>query len=104
MKGQTYLILAIVFVIIISIFSVLNVGEVEVNYLFWSGSTPLIFVILFSVLFGGIITTNVGSRKYYKVKRENRKQQEQIKTQQKNTGANQTKHVQKEATKNKEKK
>lgn len=71
MKGQTYVILAIVFVIIISVFSVLNIEQVEVNYLFWSGSSPLIFVILFSVLLGGILTTVVGIRKYISLKREN---------------------------------
>lgn len=103
MKGQTYLILTIVFVIIISIFSVLNVGEVEVNYLFWSGSTPLIFVILFSVLLGGILATIVGSRKYFQVKRENRKLQQQIKTPHKNADSDKTASVKKEETKSKEK-
>jgi len=43
-----------------------------VNYLFWSGSSPLIFVILFSVLLGGILATIVGSRKYIQLKRKNR--------------------------------
>src|SRR5699024_5640511 len=100
MKGQTYLILAIVFVIIISIFSVLNVGEVELNYLFLSRAILLILVILFSVILGSILATIVGSRKYFQVKRKKRKLQQQIKTPQKNTGANQTKPVQKEATKN----
>jgi len=36
MKGQSYVILAIVFIIIIAVFAVTNVEAVEVNYLFWS--------------------------------------------------------------------
>src|SRR5699024_973919 len=35
MKGQTYFILAIIFIIIISTFSVANVNSVEVDYIFF---------------------------------------------------------------------
>src|SRR5690625_1693521 len=78
MKGQTYVILAIIFIILISVFAVLNVGVVEVNYLFWRGSSPLIFVILFSVLLGGVLTMLVGSRKYFELKRKNKQLQKKI--------------------------
>src|SRR5690625_4625067 len=78
MRGQTYVILSIIFIIIISVFAVLNVGTVEVNYLFWRGSTPLIFVILFSVLLGGVLTTVVGSKKYICLRRENKKLKEKV--------------------------
>jgi len=78
MKGQTYVIFSIIFVIIISVFAVLNIDEVEVNYLFWSGSSPLIFVILFSVLLGGILTTVVGSKKFITLKRENKQLHDRI--------------------------
>lgn len=78
MKGQTYVIVSIIFIIIISVFAVLNIDVVEVNYLFWSGSSPLIFVILFSVLLGGILTTVVGSRKYYLLLRENKRLKAQL--------------------------
>lgn len=78
MKGQTYVILSIIFIIIISVFAVLNIDVVEVNYVFWSGSSPLIFVILFSVLLGGILTTVVGSKKYITLRRENKILKEQI--------------------------
>lgn len=78
MRSQTYAIIAIVFVIIISVFSVLNIDVVEVNYLFWQGSSPLIFVILFSVLLGAILTTLVGSKKYVELKRENKELQKRI--------------------------
>ncbi|MFD2046192.1 lipopolysaccharide assembly LapA domain-containing protein [Ornithinibacillus salinisoli] len=70
MKGQSYVILAIIFVIIVAIFAVTNVSPVEVNYLFWTGESPLILVILFSVLMGGIITGAVGMVKMFRMQRE----------------------------------
>ncbi|WP_138415593.1 LapA family protein [Aquibacillus sediminis] len=72
MKGQTYTILALVFAIIIAIFAVINVEPVEVNYLFGTGSWPLILVILISVLMGGIITASVGVVRLIRLQRENR--------------------------------
>lgn len=78
-KGQTYFILAIIFIIIISIFSVANVNPVEVDYIFWQGATPLIFIILFSVLFGSLITILIGSVKYFKLQKENKHLKEQTK-------------------------
>lgn len=70
MRGQTYVILAIIFVIVVAVFAVTNVDVVEVNYLFWSGESPLILVILFSVLMGGIITAAVGVVKMFRLQRE----------------------------------
>lgn len=70
MKGQTYVIFAIIFVIIVAVFAVTNVETVEVNYLFWSAESPLILVILFSVLMGGLITATVGLIKMYRMQRE----------------------------------
>ncbi|OZU89852.1 hypothetical protein CIL03_01555 [Virgibacillus indicus] len=70
MKAQTYVILAILFVIIVAVFAVTNVEPVEVNYLFWSGKSPLILIILFSVLMGGIITAASGMVKMYKMQKE----------------------------------
>ncbi|SET77666.1 Uncharacterized integral membrane protein [Oceanobacillus limi] len=69
MRGQSYVILAIIFVIIVAIFAVSNVAPVEVNYLFWTGESPLILVILFSVLMGGIITATVGMVKMFRMQR-----------------------------------
>lgn len=82
MRGQTYVIFAIIFVIIVAIFAVINVEPVEVNYLFGTGVAPLIFVILFSVLMGGIITAAVGIVKVFRLQRENkalRKENDQLK-------------------------
>ncbi len=69
-RGQTYVIFAIIFVIIVAVFAVTNVEAVEVNYLFWSAESPLILVILFSVLMGGLITATVGLIKMYRMQRE----------------------------------
>jgi len=78
MKGQTYFILAIIFIIIISIFSVANVNSVEVDYIFFQAATPLIFIILFSVLLGSLITILIGSIKYFKVKKLNKELKNKI--------------------------
>ncbi|WP_284139697.1 lipopolysaccharide assembly protein LapA domain-containing protein [Virgibacillus sp. LDC-1] len=70
MKGQTYVVFAIVFIIIISIFAVTNVSPVKVNYLFWTAESPLILVILFSVLMGVLITATVGMVKVFRLQRD----------------------------------
>jgi len=70
MKSQTYVILTLIFIIIVAIFAIVNVDPVEVNYVFWSGYSPLILVILISVLMGGIITAFTGTVKMYKLQRE----------------------------------
>ncbi|WP_226583305.1 lipopolysaccharide assembly LapA domain-containing protein [Halobacillus litoralis] len=72
MKGQTYLISAFIFALLIAVFAVINVDPVQVNYLFGSGEAPLILVILVSVLLGGLATASVGAVRYFKLKRENR--------------------------------
>lgn len=70
MKGQTYVIIAIVLMIVIAVFAVINVDPVVVNYLFWSAESPLILVILFSVLMGGLTTTIVGVVKFFRMQKE----------------------------------
>lgn len=72
MKGQSYVILSIILVIIIAVFAVTNVAPVEVNYLFWQVESPLILVILFSVLMGVLISGAVSMRKIYHLQKENR--------------------------------
>ncbi|SDX66239.1 MULTISPECIES: LapA family protein [Salimicrobium] len=72
MKGQTYIILAIIFALLVAIFAVINVDPVQVDYLFGSGEAPLILVILISVLMGGIITASVGSLRYFRLKQNYR--------------------------------
>ncbi len=70
MKGQTYFIFALLFAVLIAIFAVINVNDVQVNYLFGSGQAPLVLVILFSALVGGIITAAFGSVKMFRLQRE----------------------------------
>ncbi|WP_047984021.1 LapA family protein [Ornithinibacillus californiensis] len=70
MKGQSYVIIAIIFMILVAIFAVTNVSPVEVTYFFWRMESPLILVILFSVLMGGIITAAVGMVRMFKMQRE----------------------------------
>lgn len=60
MRGQTYIISALVFALIVAIFAVINVEPVEVNYLITTGEVPLILVILISTLLGGLITGGFG--------------------------------------------
>ena len=60
MKGQTYVIAALLFALIVATFAVINVEPVEVNYLFFTSESPLILVILVSTLLGGLITSGFG--------------------------------------------
>lgn len=76
MRGQTYVILGIIILIIVSIFAVTNVDAVKVTYLFWTGESPLILVILFSVLMGGLITAAAGYFKMHQLQRENKQMKE----------------------------
>lgn len=55
MKQQWIFIFALVFALIIAVFSVVNVAPVPVNYVFGVAQFPLIMVILGSALTGGFI-------------------------------------------------
>ncbi|MFD1018874.1 LapA family protein [Thalassobacillus hwangdonensis] len=70
MKGQSYFIFALIFALVIAIFAVINVDPVEVNYLFGTGEAPLILVILFSVLMGGLVTGAFGAVRVFRLQRE----------------------------------
>lgn len=69
MKMQWMFLLGIVFAILVSIFAVINVDPVSVNYMFGETDFPLILVILGSVLMGGIIVGSIGSVKIFTLKR-----------------------------------
>ena len=73
MKGQWGLILGIIAALFISIFAVINVEAVRVNYLFGTAEWPLILVILSSVLMGGILVGAVGMVKVYRLQNEIRR-------------------------------
>lgn len=70
MKAQWYIILAVIFAVLIAVFAVINVDSVQVDYLFGTGSAPLILIILFSVLMGVLITASVGGLRMFKLNRE----------------------------------
>ncbi|MBD2872348.1 LapA family protein [Paenibacillus arenilitoris] len=60
MKGQGVLLSALVFALLIAIFAVINVEQVEVNFLFTRATLPLILVILASTLLGGLTALLLG--------------------------------------------
>ncbi|WP_085523254.1 LapA family protein [Tuberibacillus sp. Marseille-P3662] len=70
MGSQWRLILALIFALVIGIFSVMNVGAVTVNYVFGQSEWPLIIIILSSVLMGALITGLIGIVRIYKLQRE----------------------------------
>lgn len=78
MKGQTYVIISIILIILVAVFAVTNVDAVEVNYLFWVIESPLILVILFSVLMGGLLVGTAASVRLYQLKKENKELQKKL--------------------------
>jgi len=61
MKQQWTLICALLFALIIAIFSVINVEPVPVDYVFGTAQFPLIMVILGSALLGGFVVGLIGT-------------------------------------------
>jgi uncharacterized integral membrane protein len=74
MEKQWYLISVLIVVLIIAIFSVINVDLVTVNYLFGKAEWPLILVILGSVLLGALLVGLIGMMKVYQLQRELKKE------------------------------
>ncbi|MGO4887403.1 lipopolysaccharide assembly LapA domain-containing protein [Anaerobacillus sp. MEB173] len=82
MKGQWTLIFGFIFALIISVFAVINVNSVTVNYVFGTAQWPLIIVILTSVLMGGLIVGSVGLYKVFRLQQQLKKvtkEKEQLK-------------------------
>jgi uncharacterized integral membrane protein len=52
----------VVLAVVITLFAVLNLESVKVNWIFGTGEAPLIIVILVSVLFGIVLTYLVDRR------------------------------------------
>lgn len=69
MKKQWNLLLALFVVLIIAVFSVINVDPVTVNYLFGKAEWPLILVIIGSVLLGALLVGLIGMMKIYQLQR-----------------------------------
>ncbi|WP_214627945.1 LapA family protein [Paenibacillus agaridevorans] len=70
MKSQGMLISAFAFALVIAIFAVINVEQVEVNFMFAKTSTPLILVILVSTLLGGLTVGLFGMLRIFKLQRQ----------------------------------
>ncbi|ETI70099.1 LapA family protein [Neobacillus vireti] len=69
MKKQWNLIVVLLLVLIIAVFSVINVEPVTVNYLFGKAEWPLILVIVGSVLLGALLAGLIGMMKIYQLQR-----------------------------------
>lgn len=52
----------VVLAVVITLFAVLNLGSVKVNWILGTGEAPLIIVIVVSVLFGIVLTYLVDRR------------------------------------------
>ncbi|MFJ5716757.1 lipopolysaccharide assembly LapA domain-containing protein [Neobacillus sp. NPDC093127] len=69
MKKQWNLIVVLLLILIIAVFSVINVEPVTVNYLFGKAEWPLILVIIGSVLLGALLAGLIGMMKIYQLQR-----------------------------------
>lgn len=78
MKFQWGLLLALIFALIIAIFSVINVNAVTVNYLFGHAEWPLILVILGSVLMGALIVGSIGMVRVFRLQRMVKRLEKQL--------------------------
>ncbi|MCM3654624.1 lipopolysaccharide assembly LapA domain-containing protein [Metabacillus litoralis] len=78
MKRQWNLLLALFVVLIIAVFSVINVDPVTVNYLFGKAEWPLILVIIGSVLLGALLVGLIGMMKIYQLQRALKKAEGEI--------------------------
>lgn len=70
MPVQWSLFLALVFALLVAIFSLSNVEEVPVNFLFMEARIPLIILILSSALAGATIVGLYGIFRQYRMQRE----------------------------------
>jgi uncharacterized integral membrane protein len=57
---QFYLVSALVFALIVAIFSINNPNTVSVNFLVWSFQAPLVLIILSSAVFGAVVIFLLG--------------------------------------------
>ncbi|MBG9983191.1 DUF1049 domain-containing protein [Aerococcaceae bacterium DSM 111020] len=83
MKNQAKLILGIIILIIITVFAIQNTKSVELDLIFTHFETPLVLIILFSVLLGVIVgmigaatNTSAKSREIKKLNRQVEKEKD----------------------------
>jgi uncharacterized integral membrane protein len=75
MKMQFYLIFGFIFTLVIATFAVINVSDVEINYLFGTAKWPLVLVILGSAGIGGLTVGLFSLIKIIQLQRQVRKLQ-----------------------------
>ncbi|MBB6177581.1 putative integral membrane protein [Anoxybacillus tengchongensis] len=75
MKGQRNIIFALMFALLVALFSIANIQNVEVNYIVGYFETPLVIVILGSVTLGALIVFLVGGWKFVKMRNYTKKLQ-----------------------------
>ncbi|MBJ6361991.1 lipopolysaccharide assembly LapA domain-containing protein [Paenibacillus sp. GCM10012307] len=78
MKTQWMVISALLFALITAIFAVINVDKVQVNFGFVQTDTPLILVILFSTLLGGLTVFFFAVIRQFKLQRRIRSLEKQL--------------------------
>ncbi|MCT8139543.1 DUF1049 domain-containing protein [Anaerobacillus sp. CMMVII] len=94
MRGQSGLILGLVVALLITIFAVINMEVVTVNYMFGTAQWPLVIVIISSVLMGALLVGGVGLYQFYGLKSKLKKLQlehEDLKRKSSNTKKEQAK-------------
>ena len=76
---QKNLIIALVFAILVAVFSIQNSGPVSLLFFGWEFSTSLVVVVLGAAVLGALIMWIISSFKQLKVKKEKRNLKNQIK-------------------------
>lgn len=80
MRLQWILVFALIFALIIAVFSVVNVAPVPVDYVFGTAQFPLIVVILGSALAGGFVSGLVGTIRMVRQNKRIRLLERELKT------------------------
>ena len=75
---QKNLIIALIFAIIVAIFSIQNAGPVSLAFFSWEFSTSLVVVVLGSAVLGAVIMWIISSFKLLKINKEKRKLKKEI--------------------------
>ncbi|MCG3083218.1 lipopolysaccharide assembly protein LapA domain-containing protein [Anoxybacillus sp. LAT_35] len=77
-KGQRNIILGLIFALLVALFSIANIQNVEVNYIVGYFETPLVIVILGSVTLGALIVFLVGGWKFVKMRNYTKKLEKEM--------------------------
>lgn len=77
-KRQRNIILGLIFALLVALFSIANIQNVEVNYIVGYFETPLVIVILGSVTVGACIVFLVGGWKFVKMRNYTKKLEKEM--------------------------